>query len=216
VYVDDSAAERRLMMHYLRGTALRLRTAEGGEEGLKLLEEGCDLIITDLDMPDMSGPEMVWAMRESGYSTPVVMVTADANAISKLNLVELRVSAFIAKPFSQDIVLRAIAEFISQDSGSRQSCSSLAEDHPNRGLVDTFVAQLREFAKRLVTCMERGDAGACRSIALQVAGSAPNFGFEAIAKLAQAAAKHLASSMSVTESNIPLRSVITACERAKA
>jgi CheY-like chemotaxis protein len=216
VYVDDSAAERKLVTHYLRGTSLRLRTAASGEETLKLIEEGCDLLISDFDMPGMTGVDLIRRVREAGHDTPVIMVTADTSAVTRSSLNELRISAFLAKPFPQEMLLRAIAEFISMDSGSRQTSSSLPQDHPNRGLVDGYVEQLHEFAQRLTKCIARDDVEASRSVVLQVAGSAPNFGFGAIAKLASAAAQALASTMSIAESQAQLRALQVACERARA
>ncbi len=216
VYADDSAAERKLVTHYLRGTALRLRTVENAQEGLVLAGEGCDLVIVDMEMPGMSGVEMVKSIREAGYSTPVIMVTADATGIARLNVTELNISAFLAKPYSQDTLLRAVAEFISADSGSKQSCSTLAEDHPNRGLVAGYVQQIAESSKKLAACMKGENADGCRTICMQIKGSAANFGFEALGKLAATACTQLTACKSVPESAMQLRTLLAACERTRA
>lgn len=216
VYADGSAAERKLVIHYLRGTTLRVRTVENGAEGLKLAGEGCDLVIADVDMPVMSGADMVKGIREAGYSTPVIMVTADTAAISRLNAKELKISAFLAKPYTQDTLLRAVAEFISADSGSKQSCSTLTEDHPNRGLVAGYVEQIAASTKALKAFIDKDDADGCRTICVQIKGSAANFGFEALGRLAAAAVRQLSTSRSVAESTMPLRALVTACERTRA
>ncbi|MEK6702186.1 MAG: response regulator [Planctomycetota bacterium] len=215
VYADDSAAERKLVTHYLRGTALRLRTVDNGIEGLTITGEGCDLVIVDLDMPGMSGAEMIQGIREAGYSTPVIVVTADTAAINRINAQELKISAFLAKPYTQDTLLRAIAEFISADSGSKQSCSTLAEDHPNRGLVAGYVLQVMESAKKLSEKLKREDLEGCRTICMQLKGSAANFGFETLGHIASVAFKQLAATKSVSESGMQLRTLITACERTR-
>ncbi len=216
VFVDDSAAERKLITHYLRGTSLRLRVAESGKEAIKLLEDGCDLLITDYVMPGMNGVELIRAIREAGHDTPAIMVTADTSAVTRVSLNELRISAFLAKPFPQEMLLRAIAEFISMDSGARQTSCSLPADHPNRGLAEGYVEQLHEIAGRLKACLTSDDAEAARAVVLQVAGSASNFGFEAIGKLAQTAAQALAATCSIPESQAQLRSLQVACERSRA
>lgn len=216
VYCDGSAAERKLVTHYLRGTSLRLRAAQDAAEAQKLVSEGCDLFITDFIVPGMTGTELVRAVRESGYDLPIIMVTADTASINRAALAQYRIGAFLAKPFRQEVILRAIAEFMAMDSGGRQSSSSLPEEHPNRGLVDGYVEQLHDFAKRLAKCVERQDAEATRSVVLQISGSAPNFGFDAIAKTAQAASTALASTMSINESQAQLRALQIACQRARA
>lgn len=215
IFVDDSAAERKLITHYLRGTSLRLRVAESGKEALRLLEDGCDLLITDYVMPEMNGVELIRAVREAGYDTPVIMVTADTSAVTRVSLNELRISAFLAKPFPQEMLLRAVAEFISMDSGARQTSCSLPADHPNRGLADGYVEQLREIGAKLAKCTDADDPEATRALVLQVAGSAPNFGFEAIGRLATAAAQSLAATGSMQESQPHLRSLQVACERSR-
>jgi CheY-like chemotaxis protein len=216
VYADDSAAERRLVTHYLRGTSLRLRTASDAGEAFKLCEEGCDLIISDMDMPGMNGAQFVQKIRDAGHDTPVILVTADPGTIKRSALTALRVGAFLAKPFRQEILLRAIAEFMTVDSSSRQNTSSLPSDHPNRGLVEGYIENLREFAKRLAACLDKRDADAARSVAYQILGSAPNYGYEAIAKLAQTAASGLASAKDFADAVPALRAVQAACERARA
>lgn len=215
VYVDGSAAERKLVTHYLRGTSLRLRAAQDAAEAQKLVGEGCDLFITDFMPPGMTGTELVQAVRDSGFDIPIIMVTADTTAVNRSSLAQLRIGAFLAKPFRQEVLLRAIAEFMSMDSGSRQTGSSLPSDHPNRGLVDGYVDQLHDFAKRLAKCLERADADATRSVILQILGSAPNFGFDSVAKIAQAASTSLASTMSIQESQAQIRTLLVACERAR-
>jgi CheY-like chemotaxis protein len=215
VYVDESAAERKLIAHYLRGTSLRLNAAASADEGFKFIEEGCDLIACDFEIPGMPGGAFVQKIRDAGFDTSIIVVTADPTAVTRASLNSLRISAFLAKPFRQDMFLRAVAEFMSIDSGARQTSCSLPQDHPNRGLVDGYVTQLHDFAKSLTKSIDAEDAKAARSVALQVAGSGPNYGYDAIAKLAQAASTSLASTCSVAESLTALRALQAACERAR-
>ena len=216
VYVDESASERKLVTHYLRGSSLRLRTAESAAEGIKMIEEGCDLVIADFGIPGTKGGGFIGTLRESGIETPIIAVTADTKSVKRMNLSDWRIGAFLAKPFRQDILLRAVAEFISADSGTRQSGSSLPSDHPNRGLVEGYVEQLRECAAKLGKCAEGADAEATRAVVLQVLGSAGNYGYEAIGKLAQAASTQLSTSKSMTDSLPVVRALQAACEKARA
>ena len=111
--------------------------------------------------------------------------------------------------------LRAMGEFLLVRKNTGVMTSTLSRDDPARGMVDSFVNDLHRFAQRLEAAVGKQDAETARSICMQVAGSAPSLGFEALSKLAQSAAEALAQSMSVAESLVPLRSLISACERAR-
>ncbi len=216
VYVDESASERKLVTHYLRGSSLRLRTAASAAEGLKMIEEGCDLVIADFGIPGTKDGGFVGTIREAGYETPVIAVTADTTSVKRMNLTDLRIGAFLAKPFRQEILLRAVAEFMTADSSGRQSGSSLPSDHPNRGLVEGYVEQLRDFAAKLGKCAEGSDAEATRGIVLQIVGSASNYGYESISKLAQNASAVLTATKSMQESVQAVRALQAACAKARA
>lgn len=215
VHLDDSATERKLLAHYLRGTSLRVRPAEGLAEALKLIGEGCDLLIIDMDMSETNGVEAVGEIRGQGYGTPVILVTADTAAAAKVNIGELQISALIPKPFTQETVLRAIAEYISADSGSRALCSSLPEEHPNKVLVDGYVQSLRALSGKLKECMTKDDAKGCRTLSLHIQGTAANYGYQSIGRLAASAAKAIAATGSAAEASVSLEALIKACDRAK-
>lgn len=215
VYVDESQAERKLITHYLRGTSLRLRTAADAKEGMAMVEEGCDLVVADFGAPGSKEGGFISTLREAGIEIPVIAVTADTTAIKRINPADLRIGAFLAKPFRQEVLLRAIAEFMGKEAVGRQSGSSLPMDHPNRALVEGYVDQLKDYAVRLGKCTERADPEATRAVVLQVAGSAGNYGYDGIGKLAQSAASALQTTKSVPDSLPAIRALQVACEKAR-
>ena len=75
--VDDDADARLIMRAALRKAGFDVRTAEGGEDALKQFRaEPCDLVMLDVDMPDLSGHEVCSILRtEAGPLVPIVMVT---------------------------------------------------------------------------------------------------------------------------------------------
>lgn len=216
VAIDDSPMDQKLVQHYLRGTQIRLRLAATKAEAMPLITEGCDLVLCDFDLGDSTLLDVVGEMRSMGISTPVIAVTADTSALTRDRLVDVEASAFISKPISQALLLRALAEFLMVGSHTQAMRSTLGENDPNAVLVDAFVQQARQFSKRLADCIQREDAQAARSICLQIRGSAPMLGFASLGKLADAAANAVTASMSVSESVVALRSLIAACQRIQA
>lgn len=111
VLVVEDNADMRAFLRRALAPHFRLAIAVDGREGLeKAAELGPDLIISDVMMPRMQGPEMVAALRASPGldDIPVIMLTAKADDELRLRLLREMVQDYIQKPFSVDeLVARA-------------------------------------------------------------------------------------------------------------
>lgn len=77
IIAEDDIEIRQLYTKFLRRNGYTVLEADNGEEVLNLLEMSLvDLIISDIMMPKMDGYELVSALREVGYTIPVLMITA--------------------------------------------------------------------------------------------------------------------------------------------
>lgn len=80
--VDDSSTMRKIISRSLRQAGLTIEEIlEGGDgiEGLNVLQTSgkkVDLILSDINMPNMDGLEFVKAVRANGFSMPIVMITS--------------------------------------------------------------------------------------------------------------------------------------------
>ncbi|MEZ6234299.1 MAG: response regulator [Phycisphaerales bacterium] len=214
VSIDDNPMDQKLIQHYLRGTQIRLRTAASKDEAMPLITEGCDLVICDFDLGDHTLLDILKEMRSMGLQTPVIAATADTSALSRDRLLEAEASAFVAKPLSQSLLLRAIAEFLMVGSVQQAMRSTLKEDDPNAVLVRRVRAagpRVRQETRGVPGARRRPETP--RTICLQIRGTAPMLGFVPLGKLADAAANAVTASMSVQESAVQVRSLIAACQR---
>lgn len=217
IYVDDSDLDLRIVRHYLRETQLRLRTAPNAEEGLKLAREGCDLILADYQMPGMTGVDFAVEVRKLGINTPIIITTSDTSPLTRQKIESVSVNGFLAKPVTQDMLLRAVAEFlVASKDGTVAGTTSLDRDNPNYVLVEAFIGQIPQFLKRLNDAITRDDEHLARTVALQLKGLAPTLGFDVLGNVADEAATMLAATASVTESLRSVRSLIASLERASA
>jgi two-component system chemotaxis response regulator CheY len=116
--VDDSAATREFLAAALEsGGAYRVTRAENGLEALRLLpRQRFDLVISDVNMPDINGLELVRFVRESAEHkrTPVLLVTTDGRAADVERGTKLGATAYLVKPFSPDHLLRVVADVLGQ------------------------------------------------------------------------------------------------------
>jgi two-component system chemotaxis response regulator CheY len=101
--VDDSSTMRRIVVNALRriGYADTIE-APDGLAALNHLSAGIGLIITDWNMPEMSGPEFTRAVRAHplGKSVPILMVTTRGAREEIVAAVDAGVTSYIHKPFT--------------------------------------------------------------------------------------------------------------------
>ena len=111
--VDDEVHIIHVVAIKLRNNGYEVISAENGSEALKLaLEERPDIVVTDFQMPVMSGLEMVENMRshDATVDIPVIMLTARSFNIDEHIKHDLRISEFLSKPFSPKELLRSIED----------------------------------------------------------------------------------------------------------
>lgn len=216
VYAEDSILDQRIVRHYLRDTSLTLRTAETADAAIALVKQGADLIISDFHLPDRDGSQFVRDVRDAGVAAPVIMVTSDNSSATRARVRDCSADSFLAKPLSQERLLRAVAEFMLVANQSGVSGSTLTPDDQMYDLVAGFVDQLHELAGKLAGCLNDDKASEAFAICQQIRGTAPTLGFEPLGKLAGQTAEIVARTGSAKESARQVQELISACQRAAA
>jgi len=106
--VDDSAAIRKVLIRVLRQTELPLgdiREASDGREAIERLEEeNAGLILSDINMPNMDGLQLLSRLRSERRwkHIPVIMITTEGSKSSVLQAVELGAQGYVRKPFTAE------------------------------------------------------------------------------------------------------------------
>jgi CheY-like chemotaxis protein/class 3 adenylate cyclase len=115
--VDDSAAIRHLVADCLRRQGFRLETAVDGQDGFdRARAQPPDLVLTDYDMPRMTGFQLVHALRRDPKTrdVPIVMLTARDSKRDQAQMRAAGLTSYLVKPFGTDkciaIVERVLAE----------------------------------------------------------------------------------------------------------
>lgn len=115
--VDDEIHIVHVVTIKLRNNGYVVITAENGAQALELAcREKPDIIITDLQMPVMTGIELVEKLRQNEVTKniPVVMLTARSFAIEDEQKQSLQISECLSKPFSPKELLRIIDDVLYQ------------------------------------------------------------------------------------------------------
>jgi CheY-like chemotaxis protein len=101
----------------LRNNGYEVISAENGADAFALAcEEKPDIIVTDFQMPGMTGVELVRKLRqnETTKDIPVIMLTARGFAVEDKEKEELEISELLSKPFSPKELLRSIEDILYQ------------------------------------------------------------------------------------------------------
>lgn len=107
--VDDSPDNRLLISYMLRKMGLSVDTAIDGKEALqKAFDKDYDLILMDLQMPNMGGYETVMNLRNSGYIKPIVALTAHAMKDEKEKCLSNGFTDYLTKPIDKELLVTTI------------------------------------------------------------------------------------------------------------
>ncbi len=107
--IDDEANVRDLVGEVLTAGGHRVVTASGGREGVERFgADAFDLVITDLGMPDMTGWDVIRAIRARGARTPVLLLTGWGDVVEAPE--GLRVEGIVSKPFDVAKLIAAVGE----------------------------------------------------------------------------------------------------------
>ncbi|RRC96491.1 response regulator transcription factor [Schaalia canis] len=90
----------------LKAAGFTPRTTGSGEEGIFMaVEEGVDLIVLDVGLPDIDGFEVLERLRGQGVNTPVIMLTARTSVADRVASLEGGADDYMPKPFSFEELL---------------------------------------------------------------------------------------------------------------
>ena len=115
--VDDEIHIVHVVAIKLRNNGYEVISADNGAEAFELaIRDKPDIIVTDFQMPVMTGMELVTKLRqhEQTKDIPVIMLTARSFAIPKEQQEDLRISGCLSKPFSPKELLGNIEDILYQ------------------------------------------------------------------------------------------------------
>ncbi len=117
--VDDFATMRRIIRNILRDLEFKkILEAEDGTAAVDILKtQKVDLIISDWNMPKMTGLELLKWVRsnEETKDLPFLMVTAEAQKENVIEAVKAKVSNYIVKPFTAQTLAEKIEKILPKD-----------------------------------------------------------------------------------------------------
>lgn len=106
--VDDSASIRAMVTMTLRGAGHEVVSAGDGLAALELAARNWDLVLTDVNMPNMDGITLIHELRARSCFLPILMLTTEASAEYKRAARDAGATGWIVKPFDPDQLIATV------------------------------------------------------------------------------------------------------------
>ena len=129
---DDEPSNRKILQQELVHKGFVVDTACGGMEALAKIESAPpDLVLLDYMMPDLSGLEVLKALRKRGNDTPVIMITAYGSVERAVEVMKAGAYDFITRPFDPDHIELVVRKAIERQTLKRE-VEVLSEENRDR------------------------------------------------------------------------------------
>lgn len=126
--IEDDRMTSRSIELMLRAGGFLVEAVTAGEDGVDLAEVyDFDLILLDLNLPDMSGLEVLRTLRRGRNGTPVLMLTGTLEIESKVKALKLGADDYLTKPFHKDELVARIQAIVRRARGHAQSVISVGD-----------------------------------------------------------------------------------------
>jgi two-component system, NtrC family, response regulator HydG len=160
---DDEPKLGKLLAEALEADGHVVARAGGGREALARLQEGVDVVVTDLRMPEVDGLAVLRAARALAPPPEVVLMTAYASAESAVEAMKAGAADYVTKPISMDELRLRVRRLAAQREAERRSESLLARLTPalvaESAAMQAVLASARQVAPTDATVLLLGESG---------------------------------------------------------
>lgn len=211
-----AAMDQMIMRHLIRRTRLTMAVAPTFAQPwseLTAVLRGAKAILIDDAGPQSDVVGQIQAIRGARVNAPIIVLTFDRGQISRQRLAQVPADEFLAKPLTEDRLLRALAEFLVLGRSSDASAVEPALRTAAREHLESFASELARAIEDLERLMQSADAIGAFASCQALKGTAACLGFTSIARLADRAGAAVASGMSIPAASEELRALVRDCQR---
>ncbi len=178
---EDNPVNQRIAASMLKNQGIDVTVANNGKEVLELLEKkDFDLILMDVQMPQMDGITATKKIREKGISIPIVALTANAFEEDRKRCLEAGMNAYTSKPIKADELMKIISELLEKEEKDIDLEKALEMVGGDKELLDQlldmFIKDFPEKIKKLEEAAEENNFSVLREEAHSLKGASGNLG----------------------------------------
>ncbi len=193
--VEDTPELQLLERRMLEKMGVVAEIAIHGREAVeKGLAQPFDLILMDMQMPEMNGIKATEKLRAAGCNTPIVALTANVMQIHREKFKEAGCDGFLSKPIDRDQLQRVLSLYLQPAPMQAEVFYSTAPPQPAVGEMDSevdaelfevFLESTRRRQQSLISALAVEDWKELHAVAHAIKGSGRNFGYPALTTLGE-------------------------------
>ena len=179
---EDSPDNQRLVTLFIEETGASVEIACDGKQAVeKGLAEDFDLILMDMQMPEVDGIEAVRTLRHRSCTTPIAMLTANAMEENVVESEQAGANEFITKPINLDKFYCVLRKYLQEDNKPAKHAlnQSMNNDRFNE-LFDMYINQLSGVISNFEVLLDRKDWETLKDELHRLKGTGGTFGFPEI------------------------------------
>ena len=243
LFAEDTVDSRRLVSLLLRQAGLAVELVENGllacQKAQEAMAEGkpYDLILMDMQMPEMDGCDATRRIRGQGYRGPVIALTARVMVGDRETCLDVGCDDYVAKPIDAAVLLETIARHLNREANPTPHDSSKhrgKEPKPtarhaikSKGLLDNaavsdadrarllnkYTSALAARAGEIERAFERRDRGQLMRLAHSIHGTAPLYGLDGLSQVAFSVECEARGSTSLEELESTIMELVDGCRQ---
>ena len=181
---EDSPELQIVERKMLEAAGVEVTIANNGKEAVEHgLATPFDLVLMDMQMPEMGGVEATQLMRSVGCESPIVMMSGDAEQ-QRAEIEAAGCNTALPKPIEKETLLALLEEYLEEvDPNEVGQQQGAADNFVDEELMQLFIDRTRLQRGLIMEALEGEDWGEVRAIAHTVKGSGATFGYPEITRL---------------------------------
>lgn len=211
---EDGRDNQRLIAAHLRSAGAEVVIAENGRVAVELATaDAFDLVLMDMQMPELDGYTATSQLRRAGYRGPIIALTAHAMAEDREKCLRSGCNEYLSKPIDRSKLLETVAQHLARAASQAEATgptgaaskssltagarapsavrSEFADDPELRQPLLEFIAGLPEQVTGLIEALGRRDLPSLKTATHQLKGAGGGYGFPGITELAARAENRL-------------------------
>ncbi len=207
--IDDNGINRKYLRSVLSNGQMNPIITSGGQEALDYLKENeVDLILIDIQMPEMDGFECFTRIKSDfDLNCPIIAITAFSGSGDKERIISFGFNDYIMKPVKPNVLIETIRYWISNFDTSNLSSFSIEREHIDHevinellrftgresllNLIEEFVSETISLLQSIAILKNHNKYTEILSILHTIKGNAGSFGFAILSNMAASIEIHI-------------------------